>query len=106
MDTGAVVGLLIEVLVVKERLLMESLQDGVMLPRDNPEFLSVVDAAENLVNQMEKNERRLNARRTLGHIRQFNPFNTSDMDENDMLSEVIEDFLSFTRDRIEKIKVS
>ena len=83
---------------------MTSLREGTLLRRDDPEFLACIQRADAAVLECQDQEIREKARRILGHIRQFNPFNTSDVDENDVLSEVIEDFINFSRDRIEKLK--
>jgi len=97
---------LINLLECKERLLVVSLREGTMLQRDDPEFLRCIQRADGAVGECEDREKRQRAKRILAHIRQFNPFNTSDMEDNEILSEVIEDFLNFSRDRIEKLRLS
>lgn len=91
-------------LAVKERLLRDSLNQGTMLRRDDPEFLQAFQRVEEVVAKFDDSESRNLARRILGHIRQFNPFNTSDVEENEVVGEVVEDFLSFCAQQIEKVK--
>jgi len=55
------------------------------------------------VERMDDPKKKEKARRILGHIRQFNPFNNLDMDENEKAKEVIEDFLNFSRIQIESL---
>ena len=94
---------LYKLLEFKERLLMISLREGSMLKRDDPEFLRCLEIAEVACADCKDQDKRKLAKQVVGHIRQFNPFNTSDVDENEFLSQVIEDFLNFSRIRIEKL---
>jgi len=75
-----------------------------MLSRDNPDFLRYLQETDFAVDECQDRKIRDQARKIQALIRQFNPFNTSDMDDNEMLSEVIEDFINFSRDRIEKLR--
>jgi len=88
---------------IKEHLLRVSFQEGVILRRDDPEFLECFAKADRLIDGFPVQEKKGRARRILGHIRQFNPFNSSDVDENDLLEDVVEDFLNFTRNRIQNL---
>jgi len=70
-----------------------------MLQRDDAAFLDALAEADALVRQINDAPHREKARRILGHIRQFNPFNSSETGD-DELREVVEDFLNFTDQRI------
>jgi len=61
--------------------------------------VSAMIESESQVRQINDAILREKARRILGLIRQFNPFNSSDSGD-DELREVIEDFLNFTDQRI------
>lgn len=87
------------VLSIKRELLERSLTEGLMLQRDDAAFVRALSEAESLVRQIVDDIQREKARRILGLIRQFNPFNASDTGE-DELREVVEDFLNFTDQRI------
>jgi hypothetical protein len=94
---------LTRLLEIKERLLRISLEEGTILERDDPEFLEHFQNVITLAENVQDRKRKEMARRILGHIRQFNPFNSSDTDENEMLEEVIEDFIYFSREQIQKL---
>ena len=88
---------------IKKRLLLISLEEGTMLRRDDPEFVRTLQQADAAIDGCTEKNMKRKARRILGHIRQFNPFNTSDMEENQLLKEVIDDFLFFSQDQIDQL---
>lgn len=84
---------------IKRKLLVLSLTEGLMLQRDDAAFLEAIIEADALIRNMSGALHREKARRILGHIRQFNPFNSSDTGDEE-LREVVEDFLNFTDQQI------